>query len=276
VPEKLPDYVGVLGKEIGGVRIGLLAEGFGLPGAASEVEDVVNNAIGVLKKLGASLTPVSVPLHKKAWLAMGPIFVEGARAGFETNFGGAFGGSFMPASFMAAFGRSKRSHSHELPLNFKLILLAGVYAHERLSGKLYAKSYATRPTIAAQYAKAFEEVDLLVMPTCPITAPAYETPNDYVDAIDLTMFGGGRGFDVGVLGSNTSAFNFTGHPALSIPCGKVKGLPVGLQLVAPHFKEDLLIRVAHAYQRSVDWGSYFPEQATAAPGANTARAMHVV
>ena len=136
-------------------------------------------AIGVLKNLGATLKPVSVPLHKMAWLAMGPIFVEGARAGYDTNFSGAFGGSFMPSSFMSAFGRAKRSHSHELPLNFKLILLAGVYAHERLSGKLYAKSYAARPPIAAQYREAFKQVDILVMPTCPITAPEYETPSDY-------------------------------------------------------------------------------------------------
>ena len=275
LPQKLPDYVGALGKDIAGVKIGLLTEGFGILGP-SEVENVVNDAVAVLGNLGAKVSPVSVPLHKMAWLAMAPIFVEGARAGFDTNFAGAFGGSFMPSSFMAAFGRSKRSHSHELPLNFKLILLAGVYAHERLSGKLYAKSYATRPTITAQYRKAFEHVDLLVMPTCPVTAPAYETPNDYADAIDLTMFGGGRGFDVGSLGSNTCAFNFTGHPALSIPCGKVKGLPVGLQLVAPHFKEDLLIRVAHAYQRAVDWESFFPEQTPATQSAKAARAMHTV
>jgi amidase len=276
VPAKLPDYVGALGKEIAGVKVGLLAEGFNLPGGSSEVEDVVNRAIGVLKSLGADLIPVSVPLHKMAWLAMGPIFVEGARAGFDSNFSAAFGGAFMPSSFMAAFGRSKRSHSHELPLNFKLILLAGVYAHERLSGKLYAKSYATRPTITAQYRKAFEEVDLLVMPTCPITAPTYETPKDHLDAIDLTMFGGGRGFDIRLLGSNTSAFNFTGHPAISIPCGNVNGLPVGLQLVAPHFREDVLIRVAHAFQRSVDWESFFPENEQPAQSLKAARPMHVV
>ena len=167
-PETLPDYVGALGKDIAGVKLGLLAEGFGTQGGMIEVEDAVNRAAGVLKGLGATLKSVSVPVHKQAWLAMGPIFLEGARRGFDTNFAGAFGGAFMPASFMAAFGRAKYSHSHELPLNFKLILLAGVYAHERLSGKLYAKAYAMRPSVTAQYAKVFEDVDVLVMPTCPI------------------------------------------------------------------------------------------------------------
>ncbi len=114
------------------------------------------------------------------------------------------------------------------------------------------------------------------MPTCPITAPPYETPNGYADAIDLTMFGGGRGFNVGALGSNTSAFNFTGYPAISIPCGKVGGLPVGLQIVAPHFREDLLIRVAHAFQRNVDWDSFFPDPASSAGHGPAARTMHVV
>ena len=47
-------------------------------------------------------------------------------------------------------------------------------------------------------------------------------------------------------------------PALSVPCGKSEGMPVGLQLVGPYFREDLLIRVAHAYQRAVDWESFYP------------------
>ena len=58
-----------------------------------------------------------------------------------------------------------------------------------------------------------------------------------------------------VLDVNTMPFNFTGHPAINIPCGKVERLPVGLQLVAPYFREDLLLTAAYAYQRSVDWAS---------------------
>lgn len=258
VPPKLPDYVGELGRDIKGVRIGVLAEGFDFPGGEADVDEAVKDAIEVLRAGGAAMETVSVPLHKTAWLAMGPLFLEGARVGWDSNFSGAFGKNFCPASFMATFGRAKRSHSHELPLNFKMILLAGAYAHERLSGKLFAKSTATRPTIAAAYRKAFEKVDLLVMPTCPTTAHEYEVPSGYVDAIDRTMFGGKVGKDISILGANTSAFNYTGFPAVSIPCGKVNGLPVGLQLVAPHFREDMLIRVAHAYQRAVDWESYYP------------------
>jgi amidase len=187
------------------------------------------------------------------------LFLEGARGGYDTNFAGSFGESFCPASFMAAFGRAKRSHSHELPLNLKLILMAGEYAHERYDGRLLAKAQSVRPTVTAQYNAAFQRCDVLVMPTCPVKAHAYVTPENPLDGIDRTLFGGDLGQDIAVLGANTSPFNYTGFPAVSIPCGKSDGLPVGLQLVAPHFREDLLIRVAHAYQRSVDWESFYPK-----------------
>ena len=278
VPAKLPDYVGAVGQKISGLRIGVLAEGFGVKGAEADVEAMVRDALGVIKSAGARLEDVSVPLHATAWLAMAPIFLEGARSGHDVNFSGAFGKSYFPSSFMAAYGRAKRSHSHEIPLNFKLILLAGTYAHDRYNGRLYAKAQSVRPTITAQYREAFRNVDVIAMPTCPVKAHAYHLPTDYVDAIERTMFGGDRGENLSILGANTSAFNYTGFPALSIPCGISDGLPVGLQLVAPHFREDVLVRVAHAYQEAVDWESFYPTPhiASTIDVPQPARRMHAV
>ena len=199
-----------------------------------------------------------MPLHRTATLALTPLFLEGARVAYNTNFAGAFGTDFYPASFMNFFGRSKRSQSDELPLNLKLVLIAGSYAHDRCNGRLFAKAQNMRAPIAAQYREAFGKVDLLAMPTCPTKTPLYQTPSDYAEAIERTLFGGKLGKDIGVLVANTGPFNYTGFPALSIPCGKSEGLPVALQLVAPHFREDLLIRVAHAFQRAVNWESFFP------------------
>jgi amidase len=263
VPARLPDYVAALGKSVTGLKIGVLAEGFEIPGAEEDVDSMVREALAVIGGLGARCETVSVPLHRTAWLAIGPLFLEGARAGCDTNFAGAFGKAFFPTSFMATFGRAKRSHSHELPLNLKLILLAGTYAHDRYNGRLYAKAHSVRPAIAAGYREAFGKFDVIAMPTCPVKAHAYQQPSDYADAIDRTLFGGKLGQDIRILGANTSSFNYTGFPALSIPCGKSKNLPIALQLVAPHFREDLLIQVAHAYQRSVDWESFYPKPAAA-------------
>lgn len=105
------------------------------------------------------------------------------------------------------------------------------------------------------------------MPTIPIKSPPYQEPRDYEEAIELTLFGGGKGMDIGLVIRNCVPFNFTGHPAISIPCGKSAGLPIGLMLVAPHFREDLLLRAAYAYEHSVDWASLFPPPVGAGQGA---------
>jgi amidase len=55
------------------------------------------------------------------------------------------------------------------------------------------------------------------------------------------------------LAHNTKPTNYTGHPALAVPCGKVDGMPISLQLVGRFFSDALLLRVAYAYQRAVDW-----------------------
>jgi amidase len=258
LPVTLPDYLSALGQGLEGLTIGVLAEGFGVPGAEADVESTVREALATLEKSGARLSNVSVPAHRTASLAIMPLFLEGGRYLYDTNFGSCFGTQFYPASFMATFGRAKRSHSHELPLNFKLMLLASSYAHDNYYGRLYAKAQNARPAIVARYIEAFRDVDVLAMPTVPIKSHPYRTPADFVEAIERTLFGGKLGEDLGVLIANSAPFNYTGFPALSLPCGKSEGLPVGLQLVAPHFREDVLIRVAHALQRAVDWDSFFP------------------
>ena len=258
VPPALPDYTGALGRGVKGLRIGVLTEGFGVEGGEPEVDDTVREALAVLENAGASLRPVSVPAHLNASLAILPLFLEGAKLGYDTNLGGAFAKSFYPASLMATFGRAKRSHSHELPLNYKLLVLSGTYAQQRFNGRLYAKAQNARPAIVRQYLGAFADVDLLAMPTVAVRSHRYEAAKDYVEAIDRTLFGGERGDDVGVIIHNTAPFNYTGFPALSVPCAGTKGMPVGLQLVAPFHRENLILQAAHAYQESVDWESVYP------------------
>jgi amidase len=255
VPSELPDYVGALDMGLKGLRVGILSEGFGVPGAEAEVESIVTESLATLEKAGARLDRVSVPAHRKASLAIMPLFLEGGRSLYDTNFAGCFGAHFYPTSFMATFGRAKRSHSHELPLNFKLMLLASSFAHDSYNGRLYAKAQNARPAIIGEYLEAFLNVDLLAMPTVPIKSHPYRAPADFAEAIERTFFGGKLGEDLSVLIANSAPFNYTGLPALSVPCGKSDGMPVALQLVAPHFREDVLIRAAHAFQRTVDWES---------------------
>jgi amidase len=263
LPAQLPKYTEVLTRGVQGLKIGILTEGFGGKGSEPDVEQAVLEAIATLERAGVRVEKVSVPLHTQALLAIFPLYVEGLKRLFDTNLGGAFAKTYYPTSLITTFGRFKQSHGHELALNIKLYWLLGVYLDRLYHGRLYAKAHNVRPTFVKQYNEAFARVDILAMPTTPIKAPVYHEPQDYTEAIERTLFGGRLALDLGIVARNTCPFNFTGFPALSIPCGKSQGLPIGLMLVAPFFREDQLFRAAYAYQHAVDWASLFPKRAMA-------------
>ena len=93
------------------------------------------------------------------------------------------------------------------------------------------------------YDTVFEQVDVLVMPTTPMTAHRYEPDLDTYSRIE-------QGWNM--LG-NTGQFNLTGHPALSVPCGMSDGLPVGLMLTGRQFDDATLLRVGHAFEQQMAW-----------------------
>jgi amidase len=107
----------------------------------------------------------------------------------------------------------------------------------------YARSQNLARTLAAAYDRALSEVDVLVAPTIPFTAPRHPAPDASRAAVISTAYG---------MTTNTSPFNVTGHPSLSIPCGWIDGLPVGLMLTGRFFSERLLYRIAAAIERRLD------------------------
>jgi amidase len=228
------------------------------------VDEAVMEAVRTLEGAGARVERVSVPLHTQALPALLPIYLEGGKRMYDTHFGGTGAKTHYPSSLISIFGRLKQSHAREFSPNLKLNLLQGYYLQRNYGGRLYAKAQNVRPTFVAQYDRAFAGVDVLAMPTIPMTAPRWQAPRDHEDAMELTMLGGKRSLDLGPVIANTCPFNYTGHPAISVPCAKIGGLPVGLMLVAPYFREDTLIQAAAAYQQSVDWAALI---ATPGPGA---------
>jgi amidase len=94
------------------------------------------------------------------------------------------------------------------------------------------------------YDDALQKVDALAMPTIPFTA----TPIPPADASIGTII------DVALnMQANTCSFDVSGHPAFTVPCGRVNGLPVGLMLVGRHFEEATLIRLGAAIEAAGDW-----------------------
>jgi amidase len=236
-------YTEALGRGVSGLKIGVLAEGFGLRASEPDVDAAVRRAVAVFNELGAQTTEVSVPAHLEAAGIVWGLIAEGATALLRSNgMGHGWQGLYNP-SLVETLGKSLRAQANDLPPTVKLVLLIGTYMSERYHGRMYAKAQNLRRVLRASYDRALEEVDVLAMPTTPMKAHQHQTDLDTQGII-------AHGWD---MLDNTAPFNMTGHPAISIPCGKSNGLPVGLMLVGRHFEEATLFQTAHAFEQHVNW-----------------------
>ncbi len=241
------DTISGLTEGASGLRIGVLEEGF--DDAEVEVRDLVLAAVDVLAEAGADVSKVSIPEHHAIRAAQAALTGEGALSIFKTGFYGAFTRTYYPASLLAAINKLWASQADVLAPRSKLSLIASELSRRNYHGRAYAKAQNVRPTYIKAYDEVLANFDVLVMPTCIMTAPKNHTPGSYLDAVEdnlaSTNSGGNR---------NTQPFNYTGHPALALPVGKSSaGLPVSMQLVGRFFDDPLLLRTAYAYQGSVDW-----------------------
>jgi amidase len=254
VPTRM-DVLGRLAEGVARLRIGVLQEGF--DDAEGDVRDLVLAAVDVLGRAGADVTKISIPAHHAIRTAQAALTGEGALALFKTGFFGAFTRTYYPASLIAAINKLWASQADVLAPRSKLALIAAEVSRRNYHGRVYAKAQNVRPTYVKAYDAALANVDVLVMPTCLMTAPKNHTPGSYLEAVEDNLTPMNR------RGSrNTLPFNYTGHPALALPVGKSSaGLPVSMQLVGRFFDDPLLMRVAYAYQHSTDWDTIISVQA---------------
>ena len=104
----------------------------------------------------------------------------------------------------------------------------------------YLKAQQARTLIKQDFDRVFQDVDALVTPTSPVTA--FKLGEMTGDPVQMYLI------DVCTL-----PVNIAGLPGLSVPCGFSDGLPVGMQLIGPHFSEELLLRIGHAYESANQW-----------------------
>ena len=236
-------YTATLGRDIRGVRIGLLQEGFGQPGAEPDVEAAVRAAMDTLRMLGATVTEVSVPAHRTGRAIHRGLVAEGITALLQSNgMGYHWQGAYSPAMAIA-FGKSLQTQGNDLPPNIKLMTMIGTYLRQYYHGRFYAKAQNLRRNLRASYDAVFHQVDVLAMPTTPMKAHRYEPD---LDLQTLVTHGGN-------MTSNTAPLDITGHPSLSVPCGMSQGLPVGLMLTGRHGEDAMLLAVAHAFEQQGAW-----------------------
>lgn len=236
-------YTQALGKDIRSLRLGVVREGFGFPLSEPDVDAKVRAAVEALRELGAQVQEVSIPAHLEAGGIIWALITEGMAALVHGNGVGYHWKGLYNTSFAERLGKSLQTRAQDLPPTVKLVVMIGSYLNQAYHGRLYAKAQNQRRVLRAAYDQVLEQVDVLVMPTTPMKAHKYDPTIDLHGLLihNWNMLG------------NTAPFDMTGHPSLSIPCGKSNGLPVGLMLTGRHFDEAALLRVGHAFEQQMGW-----------------------
>jgi amidase len=225
-------YLEALGKDINGLRLAIVTEGFAQPGAQEDVNAAVRKAAGQLQRLGAKVDEISLPDHRDAWQFLWPIALEGMWMLANGNLEGRHHPGRYDAGLVDHFGAARLRQPVTQALTVKFVLNAGAYLHKRYHGRLYAKAQNLRGGLRAKYDSALATYDALIMPSTPMKAHRRDERSPYA------------------MLTNTAPFDVTGHPGLSIPCGMSDGLPIGLMLIGRHFDDATLLRLGHAYEQS--------------------------
>jgi aspartyl-tRNA(Asn)/glutamyl-tRNA(Gln) amidotransferase subunit A len=245
VEREVPSYTQSLNAPLKGLRIGLLKEFFD-KGLEAETEKRIRAALAVYEKLGAQLKEVSLPslpLSVPTYYVVAPAECSSNLARFD---GVRFGHrAENPQDLMDLYCRSR---GEGFGAEVKRRIMTGTYV---LSAGYYDAYYLqaqkVRQLINRDFERAFKDVDVLMGPTTP--TPAFELGAKTSDPITMYLN------DIYTIGANLA-----GLPGISIPCGFVGGLPVGLQIVGPHFGEEKILNAAHLYQKETDWHRRVPEK----------------
>jgi aspartyl-tRNA(Asn)/glutamyl-tRNA(Gln) amidotransferase subunit A len=236
-PRNVDNYLVEIGRDVKGLRLGIPKEWFG-SGLDPAVEASVRSAIGRLEKLGCSILEISLPNTEYAistYYIVAPAEASSNLARYDAVKYG-----YRSSNPKDLDDMYKRSRSEGFGAEVKRRIMIGTYV---LSSGYYdayfLKASKVRTLIAQDYAKAFETVDVLVGPTTP--SLPFKLGEKTGDPLEMYLS------DV-----YTVTANLAGIPALSLPCAITEeNLPVGLQILGPHFQEGLLLRVGHALEQEL-------------------------
>jgi amidase len=237
-------YTEALGGGMAGLQIAVVEEGFGHPQSEAGVDALVREGAEQLKRLGASVETVSIPMHRLGQAIWLPIAAEGATIQMMLGNGYGFNWQGLYVTSLMEHHSAWRTRADELSDTLKNTMLLGQYMVGQYRGHYYAKAQNLVRRLRAAYDSVLARYDLLLMPTLPMVATPL--PEDNAPIGEILQ----RAFE---MLPNTTPFDCTHHPAMSLPCGLVDGLPAGLMLIARQFDEITLYRAAHAFEQGVDW-----------------------
>lgn len=229
-----PDLEGCLEGGVSGVRVGLVRELSG-DGYEPAVEAQCREMVARLSEAGAEVTEVSLPTFDLALSAYYLIAPAEASANLARYEGIRYGLRVDGETTEEMMGRTRAQGFG--PEVIRRILLGTYSLSAGYHDAFYGQAHRVRTLIRQEFAKAYEQVDVLVSPTSPTTA--FELGARTEDPLAMYLS------DV-----CTIPVNLSGDPAISVPIGlDPEGLPIGFQVIAPAFGEPLLLRVAAEVER---------------------------
>jgi len=244
IDQPVPDYLASIGDSINGLRVGIVRQHFD-EGLDEQCGARVKDAIAVLESLGATTVEVDLPnldLSVPTYYVVAPAECSSNMSRFD---GVRFGHrAENPEDLLDLYCRSRgEGFGDEVKrriMTGAYVLSAGYY------DAYYLKAQQVRQLIADDFKRAFADVDVIAGPTTP--TPAFKLGDKVDDPITMYLN------DIYTIGANLA-----GLPAMSVPCGFVNDLPVGLHLVGAHFAEETILRCGHQYQQQTDWHTACPE-----------------
>ena len=243
----VPDYTRSLVNDIKGVKIGIPKEYF-VSGIDREVENAVRDAIKLLEKLGASCKEISLP-HTEYALSVYYIIAPAEASSNLARFDGIqYGLRVKGSSSSSSEGRGslidmyKDTRKAGFGNEAKRRIILGAYVlSSGYYDAYYLKAQKVRTRIKEDFDEAFKAFDCIITPTSP--TPAFRLGEKLDDPLNMYLS------DIFTIPANLS-----GIPGISIPCGFTKsGLPIGLQILAKPFGEEMLFRAAYAFEQNTDF-----------------------
>ncbi len=245
----VPNYTETLEQPLKGLKIGIASEHF-IEGLNPEVEQAVREAIKVYESLGAKVQEIHLPHSQYAvatYYLIAPCEAssnlaryDGVHYGFRSN-------NFEAKDMIDMY---ETSRGEAFGAEVKRRIMIGTYALSAgYYDAYYLKALKVRRLIRQDFDKAFEEVDLIASPVTP--SPPFRIGELVDDPLAMYLS------DIYTLSANLA-----GLPGISIPCGQStvdgKPLPIGLQLLAPAFEEERLLRAARMYENETPWHTHQP------------------
>jgi aspartyl-tRNA(Asn)/glutamyl-tRNA(Gln) amidotransferase subunit A len=237
VPEPVPDYTRSLKTDLKGIRLGIPSEYY-VEGMQPGVAVVMKAAHKKLEELGAVLEEVSLPHTPYALAVYYIIAPSEASANLARYDGVKYGYSYKGETMWESMEKTRQNGFGP---EVKRRIMLGTYALSAgYYDAWYVKAQRVRTLIRREFDAVFEKCDALVTPTSPTVPFKIGEKTDDPLAMYLS--------DVCTL-----PINIAGVPGISVPAGFADGLPVGMQLIGKHFREETLFNIAYAYEQATEW-----------------------